>query len=59
MGTDSTTQGRPTSRFAVPVADLDSVHVSQTQMVELTSSSHRTPDPEAASMPAEPDADGE
>lgn len=59
MGTDSPTRAGSTSRYAVPVADLDSVHVSEAQMVALTSSSHRMPDPAWASMLAVPDADGD
>jgi hypothetical protein len=48
------TQPDPVSRFAVPVADLDAVHVSQAQMVEL-SSSQRMPNP--AGPPTLADAD--
>lgn len=61
MGTDNPIQARSTSRFAVPADDLDSVHVTHAQMVELTSSSHRMPAAETAPMlgAPEPDSDGD
>lgn len=55
MPSHDPTQPDPVSRFAVPVADLDAVHISQAQMVEL-SSSQRMPDP--ARPPTLADADG-
>ena len=56
MSTGSENQPRPPSRFAVPMADVESVHVSQSQMVELAVDP-RVPDPAQVTVLAEPHAD--
>lgn len=58
MSTDTPTQPDPPNRFAVPMADLESVHMSQTQMVELARGP-RPPDPAQSPVLAGPDADGD
>lgn len=58
MPSNDPTQPGPASRYAVPVADLDAVHISQAQMVALSSSSQRMPDHARPPTLADADADG-
>lgn len=51
---------QPTSRFAVPIDDLEATHVSQQQLIELVNDSHRLPPQDTpATGEASADSDGD
>lgn len=55
----ASTPSEPTNRFAVPLADLDAVHVTQLQMVELVGDAGQPPETGSASAAAGPEGDGD
>ena len=61
MTCSSPTGREEANRFAVPVADLEAVQVTQAQMVELTGDGHRPPPDGHLAGAGDPwaDADGE
>jgi len=56
---NASTPPEPTNRFAVPLADLDGVHVTQLQMVELVGDGRQAVEPQGAPAGAGPEADGD
>ena len=60
MSTSDPTGRTTANPYAVPLADLDAVRVTQTQMVELAGAEHRPPhDHVVAPGDLSADADGE
>ena len=55
----ASTPPEPTNRFAVPLADLDAVHVTQLQMVELVGDGCQPAESGSAAAGAGPEGDGD
>jgi len=55
----ASTPAEPTSRFAVPLGDLDAVHVTQQQMIELVGDGHQPVESEGAPVGAGLEGDGD
>jgi len=55
----ASTPPEPSNRFAVPLADLDAVHVTQLQLVELVGADRQPVEPEGAPAGAGPEGDGD